>query len=97
MRLSAQSVRIARKTWTATASTSRRAYHPAVLPSFLSTAAPEFKEKANAMDALVADLEGRLAKVRQGGGPKAAERMRSKGKKLPRERCVTRSWVAVQY
>lgn len=38
------------------------------------------------MDALVKDLEERFAAVRQGGGPKAAERMRSKGKKLPRER-----------
>ena len=38
------------------------------------------------MDALVADLQSRLAHARQGGGPKAAERMQSKGKKLPRER-----------
>jgi len=40
------------------------------------------------MDLLVADLEANLERSRQGGGPKAAERMRSRGKKLPRERSV---------
>jgi 3-methylcrotonyl-CoA carboxylase beta subunit len=39
------------------------------------------------MDQVVADLEAKLAAARVGGGAKAAERMRSKGKKLPRERC----------
>jgi hypothetical protein len=39
------------------------------------------------MDQLVADLEAKLAAARAGGGPKAAERMRGKGKRLPRERC----------
>jgi 3-methylcrotonyl-CoA carboxylase beta subunit len=38
------------------------------------------------MDALVADYEAKVAAARLGGGAKAAERMRSKGKKLPRER-----------
>lgn len=38
------------------------------------------------MDDVVADLEAKLAKAREGGGAKAAERMRNKGKKLPRER-----------
>jgi len=38
------------------------------------------------MDQVVADLDARLAAAREGGGAKAAERMRSKGKKLPRER-----------
>lgn len=38
------------------------------------------------MDGLVADLEAKLAQARQGGGTKAADRMRSKGKLLPRER-----------
>lgn len=66
----------------------RRAYHPSVLPSLVSTASPEFVAKAEAMDALVADLDAKMGAVRQGGGPKAAERMRSRGKKLPRERCV---------
>ena len=40
------------------------------------------------MDALVADFEAKVATARLGGGAKAAERMRSKGKKLPRERSV---------
>ena len=39
------------------------------------------------MDEVVSDLEAKLAKAREGGGAKAAERMRNKGKKLPRERC----------
>lgn len=38
------------------------------------------------MDTLIADLETKLADARLGGGEKAAERMRSKGKMLPRER-----------
>lgn len=38
------------------------------------------------MDTIVADLQTKLAHARQGGGPKAAERMQSKGKRLPRER-----------
>lgn len=40
------------------------------------------------MDGLVKDLEDKMAVARQGGGIKAAERMRSKGKRLPRERFV---------
>ncbi|KAG6832160.1 hypothetical protein H0H92_004891 [Tricholoma furcatifolium] len=64
----------------------RRPYHATVLPSLVSTSSPEFKAKAEAMDELVADLEAKLAKAREGGSAKAAERMRSKGKKLPRER-----------
>ncbi len=38
------------------------------------------------MDALVEDLETRLDAARAGGGATAAERMRAKGKMLPRER-----------
>ncbi|KAK7695577.1 hypothetical protein QCA50_000213 [Cerrena zonata] len=64
----------------------RRAYHASVLPTRISTTSPEFKAKAEAMDALVADFEAKTATARLGGGVKAAERMRSKGKKLPRER-----------
>jgi len=66
--------------------TGRRMYHPSVLPSLVSRSSPEFQEKARSMDALVEDLESKLGAVRQGGGPKAAARMRSKGKLLPRER-----------
>ena len=64
-----------------------RSYHNvSVLPSFVSTASPEFQSKASAMDALVHDLDAKLADARAGGGPRAAERMKSRGKKLPRER-----------
>ncbi|KAN0128011.1 ClpP/crotonase-like domain containing protein [Lactarius tabidus] len=65
-----------------------RLYHAAssVLPSLVSTASPEFQARAKAMDEVVADLEAKLARAREGGGAKAAERMRNKGKKLPRER-----------
>ncbi|KAI1789012.1 carboxyl transferase [Ganoderma leucocontextum] len=83
MRFATRSVRVAQRTL---AGSARRAYHPNVLPSLISTASPEFKAKSDSMDALVKDLEEKFAAVRQGGGPKAAERMRSKGKKLPRER-----------
>lgn len=38
------------------------------------------------MDTLVEDLELKLAAARQGGGAKAAARMKGKGKLLPRER-----------
>ena len=38
------------------------------------------------MDELVKDLEAKMATARQGGGERAAERMRAKGKRLPRER-----------
>lgn len=63
-----------------------RRYHASVLPSLVQTGTPEFAAKTAAMNELVADLETKLQKARQGGGPKAQERMRSKGKLLPRER-----------
>ena len=66
----------------------RRSYHASVLPSLLSTSSPEFVAKSEALDAVVADFEAKVAAARLGGGAKAAERMRSKGKKLPRERFV---------
>lgn len=68
------------------AASSRRAYHASVLPNLVSTSSPEFQAKAASMDELVSDLEAKMAQARQGGGSKAAERMRSKEKKLPRER-----------
>lgn len=68
--------------------TGRRAYHASVLPSFISPGTPEFQAKSEAMSLLVQDFESKMAQARQGGGPKAAERMKSKGKKLPRERSV---------
>jgi 3-methylcrotonyl-CoA carboxylase beta subunit len=57
-----------------------------VLPSIISTVSPEFKAKAAAMDILVKDIEEKMSVTRQGGGAKPVERMRSKGKLLPRER-----------
>ncbi|KAI0751453.1 carboxyl transferase [Daedaleopsis nitida] len=83
MRLATRSIQLVRRS---VAASGRRSYHPSILPSLISTASPEFKAKAEAMDGLVAHLEAKLSAVREGGGPKAAERMRSKGKKLPRER-----------
>lgn len=59
------------------------------LASAVSTSSPEFLERATAMDALVHQLETDLAAAREGGGPKAQQRMKSKGKLLPRERWVT--------
>ncbi|TFK46623.1 carboxyl transferase [Heliocybe sulcata] len=64
----------------------RRHYHADVLPSLISPSSPEFQARAQGMDELVNDLEAKMAEARLGGGQKAAERMRSKGKKLPRER-----------
>ncbi|KAJ7591681.1 carboxyl transferase domain-containing protein [Mycena floridula] len=63
-----------------------RRYHASALPSLISTASPEFQARAEAMDALVTDFEAKMAEARLGGGTKAAERMKSQGKKLPRER-----------
>ncbi|KAF8756373.1 Carboxyl transferase domain [Rhizoctonia solani] len=65
----------------------RRSVHDASrLPSLLSTTSPDFVEKAEAMDALVSKYEELVGAAREGGGAKAQERMRSKGKKTPRER-----------
>ncbi|KDQ57665.1 hypothetical protein JAAARDRAFT_35355 [Jaapia argillacea MUCL 33604] len=63
-----------------------RSYHASVLPSLFSPSTPEFTSKSKAMDELVVDLESKMAEARTGGGAKAAERMKKKGKKLPRER-----------
>jgi len=65
-----------------------RGYHASVLPSLISKASPEYQAKAESMNELVRDLEQKMAAARRGGGPKAAERMKSKGKRLPRERFV---------
>lgn len=67
-----------------------------MLPSVISTLSPEFKGKAAAMDALVNDVEQKMSVARQGGGTKAAERMRSKGKLLPRERSVISTRISVK-
>lgn len=75
-------------------SAARRLQHSSVLPSLVSTASPEFRQKAESMDALVSDLKARIVQAKEGGGPRAQERMRSKGKKLPRERSVSDSTFA---
>ncbi|KAI6130306.1 carboxyl transferase [Pisolithus croceorrhizus] len=53
----------------------RRWYYASIIPSLVSTSLPEFRQKAESMDILVADLKDKLAQART-----------SKGKKLPRER-----------
>ncbi|KAJ3540298.1 hypothetical protein NMY22_g4362 [Coprinellus aureogranulatus] len=63
-----------------------RRYHASILPSLVQTGTPEFAAKTKAMDDLVADVESKLREVRQGGGVKAQQRHKSKGKLLPRER-----------
>ncbi|KAL5519794.1 hypothetical protein ACEPAG_1454 [Sanghuangporus baumii] len=76
-----------RNTWSKNHSLSfQRHFSADVLPSLVSPASPEFVEKKERMDALVEELEATLARARTGGGEKAADRMRRKGKMLPRER-----------
>jgi len=67
----------------------RRAFHADVLPNLVSTASPEFASKASAMSALQDELNAHITTARAGGGPKAQERMVSRGKMLPRERFVS--------
>jgi 3-methylcrotonyl-CoA carboxylase beta subunit len=54
--------------------------------SQIRTSAPEFQENRRVSEALVAELEQRLAQVRLGGTEKARQRHLSRGKLLPRER-----------
>jgi hypothetical protein len=68
--------------------TSRRAYHPNVLPTAVSPSAPEFVARAQAMNALVADLQHTLADVRLGGGQKVLDKIRGRGKMLRCKRCA---------
>jgi 3-methylcrotonyl-CoA carboxylase beta subunit len=58
----------------------------AVLPSKIDTGSTEFKENADAMQALVDGLAATLAQVHGGGGEKARARHSERGKMLPRER-----------
>ncbi|MCP5327743.1 MAG: methylcrotonoyl-CoA carboxylase [Sinobacteraceae bacterium] len=57
-----------------------------VIESALNPRNAEFKANAAAMQALVADLRARLAKVAEGGGEAARARHLARGKRLPRER-----------
>jgi len=54
--------------------------------SQIRTSSPEFVENRRVNEALVAELNARLAQVRVGGTEKARQRHLSRGKLLPRER-----------
>jgi len=56
------------------------------LETHVDTADPVFQANRDRMDQLVADLRARLARAREGGGPKALERARAQGKLPVRER-----------
>jgi acetyl-CoA carboxylase carboxyltransferase component len=58
----------------------------AVLTSQLDREAEEFARRRERMEKLVAELRGRTAEVARGGGEKAMERHRSRGKLPARER-----------
>ncbi len=56
------------------------------LTSALDTASPEFAANKAKMDALIADLHAKVAKIELGGGDKSRDRHTSRGKLLPRDR-----------
>ena len=58
----------------------------AVLESHVDRASPAYRENRAAFEPLVAELQDRLAQVRQGGGAQAIERHRARNKLLARER-----------
>ena len=60
-----------------------------VLKSDISPRSAEFQENRAAMAALVEDLRGRVAKVKEGGGEAARDKHLARGKLLPRERIRT--------
>ena len=51
--------------------------------------AAEFRDNAERLKALVADLRGQVARVKEGGGARARERHLGRGKLLPRDRVRT--------
>jgi acetyl-CoA carboxylase carboxyltransferase component len=57
-----------------------------VLESFVSVGSEEFREYKTHNRRLVSDLDERLEHVRGGGGPRAVERHKQRGKMLARER-----------
>ena len=59
------------------------------LSSHVRTDAPEFRDNQARMTRLVEELRGRVASVRQGGGPRSIERHREQGKLPVRERIDT--------
>ncbi|HEU4751547.1 MAG TPA: hypothetical protein VFU47_00480, partial [Armatimonadota bacterium] len=56
------------------------------LPTHAQPDSPAFTENRAAMQALVDELRGRLAQVREGGGPAAREKHRARGKLPARDR-----------
>ena len=57
-----------------------------LLKTAIDPQSAEFRTNAAAMQALVADLNEKAALIAQGGGDKAREKHRARGKLLPRER-----------
>jgi 3-methylcrotonyl-CoA carboxylase beta subunit len=57
-----------------------------VLSSQIDLRSAEFRANQQAMQASIADLRAKVAKVSEGGGPAAAARHTSRGKLLPRDR-----------
>ena len=56
------------------------------LTTQLNPRGADFKASADAMRALVADLNEKLLKIAEGGGPAARAKHTARGKLLPRER-----------
>ncbi len=59
-----------------------------MLPTQLDPRSASFRDNAEAMLALVADLRAQHERVRAGGGPRAREKHLARGKLLPRERVL---------
>src|SRR5512136_564816 len=57
-----------------------------VLESRVDPSSAEFRENKGRMNGLVAELRGRLAEARAGGGPEAVRRHREQGKLMVRDR-----------
>ncbi|KAI3608095.1 Methylcrotonyl-CoA carboxylase carboxyl transferase subunit, partial [Cupriavidus necator H850] len=57
-----------------------------IIETKLNARSESFKANAEAMQALVADLEAKIAKLAEGGGKDARNKHLSRGKLLPRER-----------
>ncbi|EON17593.1 Acetyl/propionyl-CoA carboxylase,carboxyltransferase subunit [Cupriavidus sp. GA3-3] len=57
-----------------------------IIETKLNARSESFKANAEAMQALVADLEARIAKLAEGGGKDARDKHLSRGKLLPRDR-----------
>ncbi|GLE00310.1 hypothetical protein PINS_up009038 [Pythium insidiosum] len=60
-----------------------------VLDGKINTKSEQFQESMAQMEQLTAELKQRIARVRQGGGPKARERHESRGKLFVRDRIDT--------